>query len=147
MAYKVNYTVIGDVVRKGGPFPTVGKGAVRMQTFLQTTNATPTTLVTIPVPNLLSSPSVLTVMPNIVAIQNDGSKGAYGISALTSAWFNGGGTSFVGAPSDFTFITSTSFSVSAIFNLSGSNLIISVTGLAATTINWVSDCNCSTNVI
>lgn len=96
---------------------------------VQTTNATPTTLISIP----MIFNSVRTISGSICAATNstyaDSIGGTFTVTALSTS----GTAVIVGSP--IIFVNATN---AATFNavISGSNLLIQVTGVAATTINW-----------
>jgi len=135
MAYKTNDTIIGDIEQRGIITPCSIEGTFVGQRYVQTTDATATTILTLPI---TTSPSTgLRFHVNISAIKQDGSSAAYtGGFATATVFYNG--TSMV--PVNLVaigFTTTASFGISAAFSMDGNSLVLKVTGLAATVINWV----------
>lgn len=130
-----NINVIGDTTSinvSGNPAThTLTVSAANQQTYTLTTlNAVPANLITFALP----SNTCYSFVVNLVAAQSDFSHGAGGIvsAAVRNA---GAGAVSIGAatyavPQDF----GGTFNVTA--TVSGNNFVLTVTGLAATTINW-----------
>lgn len=128
--------VVGTIQQKGVTSGWTATDKIIGQNSLQTTNNTATTILTVPIP---TSPAQ-NVSANIVlkAIKADASGASYAQS-LAAAWYNGTTTAGVGALPVIAFTTGGVLVVSAAWSVSGNNLLLKVTGLAATNINWLCD--------
>jgi len=145
MAYRNNFIVIGEAKQRGENNSHLGSGIVDRLSYKQTTDATSTALLTLPIPT--TAPSMIRVYIMLLAIQSDGSKAAHNASHYhnAAAYYNGTTSASVGTPPSIAFTASTTFPVAASWAVSGNNLLLNVTGISATTINWVCYYNVTTN--
>lgn len=132
MTYKTNIPLIGTSYQKGVDNTHIGNGITQGQSVIQTTNATPTPLATFTVP----SQTGLRISVFILALQNTGLKAAFA-STTPNAQNNGTTTAAITTLPTITFAQSGLFAVTGSWSISGNNLVLTVTGLASTTINWV----------
>lgn len=131
-------TIAGNTTRSGNLTRVNGSATVTHDLVVaQTTDATPTTIATLPVP--ASGCVTLTVLPQ--GIQSDGSNGFEQAPTTNSARRNGAAapTLSQGASGSISATLENTFAIprpTLTFVISGNNLTIVVTGKAATTINW-----------
>lgn len=126
--------IVGSYQQKGITSGWTGTDLIKKQSSVQTTNATITTLLTIPIPTAIDT--AVTVRVNLVALKTDGSAAAYGESFF-GAFYNGTISASIGTIPTITLTTTLLFAVAAVWVVSGNNLLLQVTGIAATNINWV----------
>lgn len=108
-----------------------GSEAQKTTAAVQTTDATQTTLFTLAVPDTTD----VQIEARVVARDTAGTERAlYGKVALV--YREGGGATIQGSVQDVFADVETSAGIDATFTVSGNNVLLSVTGLAATTINW-----------
>lgn len=96
----------------------------------QTTNATPTTIYTFALP---TSCAALFEVEVVAYTPADGTSAAYTITGGAKR-FGGGGAALIGAPITIPFEDNAA--MDAVLDVSGNNVIVVVTGIAATTIEW-----------
>lgn len=113
-----NITINGDIIQN------------QFSTATVTTDATLTTIKTIP----LTSSNIYQIEANVLGIKDDG------VTAITSKLIGTFVRSSAGTVTqigDTNELTNTTFtSASAVFSISGANILVRVTGQAATTISW-----------
>lgn len=144
MAYKNKFTVIGNTKHKGQNNSYLGPGIENSLSYKQTTDAVSTVLLTIPIP--IIAPSMVRAYIMLLAIQSDGSKTAQNANHYhnAAAYYNGTTSASISTPPSITFTVSTTFPVAANWTVVGNNLLLNITGIAATTINWVCYSNITT---
>lgn len=131
-------TVAGTTTKSGSLTRVNGSATVKHDlVVVTTTDATPTTVDTLPVP--ASGCVTVTVIPQ--GVQSDGSNGFEQGPTTNSARRSGAGapTLSQGASGVISTTLENTFAVtrpSFAFVISGNNLLLQVTGKAATTINW-----------
>jgi len=133
MAYKTNYIKKGDVAQKGLD-PHFGTGFVQGRGEVTTTDATPTVIAILPVTT--TTPSTLKCMAQVAVFKSDASIARFSAFAPAAVFYNGSTTSFLGTPSSQSWAFPSS-NVSFHYSIVGTNLVMNVTGLVDTTINWV----------
>lgn len=131
-------TVAGATTKQGSLTRVNGAASVLHDLVIATTtDATPTTVATLPVP--ASGCVTVTVIPQ--GVQSDGSNGFEQGPTTNSARRNGAGAPALsqGAAGSISVTLENTFAItrpSFAFVISGNNLLLQVTGKAATTINW-----------
>jgi hypothetical protein len=126
--------IVGTYQQKGIISGYTGTDLIKGQSSIQTTNNTTTTILTIPVPTSLDTSVMANI--NLTCIRTTGASAAYG-SSFAAAWYNGTTTASISTLPTITMTNSGTFSVAANWLISGNNLLLQVTGIAAETINWV----------
>lgn len=131
-------TVAGTTTKQGSLTRVNGSATVLHDlAVVQTTDATPTTVASLPVP--ASGCVTVTVIPQ--GVQSDGSNGFEQGPTTNSARRNGAAapTLSQGASGSISVTLENTYAItrpSFAFVISGNNLLLQVTGKAATTINW-----------
>lgn len=121
--------IVGCEKRYGGGF--IGSDRFTAQSGLETTNATPTVIFSIPVAELLST----TLTGTLVGSNTDHTDSIGGTYQITARRASGGNITLVGAAVTSVQSTSTAnFSIAV--NTSTQAIELTVTGIAATTYNW-----------
>jgi len=102
----------------------------RMIGSVQTTNATVTTIITVPIP----TSSTVNIMSNVTGLRSDNVIGA-GYIRIGTYRNNAGTVSIIGGITA-THTAENNASWNCTYVISGTNVLVSVIGMAATTINW-----------
>ena len=102
---------------------------------VQTTNATPTTLSTI----VLADDTTYVIEARIVARDTGGTKRASYVRTVMAHRQSAGSATLGGAGIEADFTDETTAAWDATFVVSGNNVLVQVTGEAATTIDWAAD--------
>jgi hypothetical protein len=126
--------IVGTFQQKGITSNWTNTDCYMGQVSVQTTNATPANVFSVAVGTTNDPCMICTVW--ICCENSAGSSAAYGTST-TAAWYNGTTTANVSTAPTITMTNSGSFTVAAAWAISSNNLVLQVTGIAATTINWV----------
>lgn len=126
--------IVGTYQQKGITSGYTGSDLIKGQANVQTTNNTITTILTIAIPT--SPDTAVFVKADILCILSTGASAAYGQS-FAAAWYNGTTSATISTAPTITMTNSGSFAVAAAWSVSGNNLLLRVTGIAASTINWV----------
>lgn len=132
MAFNTNYTVIGSTSQNGANDSRLGNGYIKAQSFLQTTNATPTTLVNIPISTSAMNSTLMII--RILLAKDDGLSFGFSGFSRACALYNGASISFITTPTSPSI--SGALAATAAWSISGNNVILTATGIAATTIYW-----------
>jgi len=123
--------VVSDDLRVDGAVSTLASGGVITADDVQTTNATQTTLTSV----TLANNTVYRFTAQIIARDTSGTDRAYYI-VNTLVYRQGGGATLGTVNMQLIDETAGALAWDATFTVSGNDLRLSVTGLAATTIDW-----------
>ncbi|HVX00740.1 MAG TPA: hypothetical protein VHA52_09955 [Candidatus Babeliaceae bacterium] len=124
--------MVGEFRQKGIASGYTGTDNFKSQVGIQTTNATATTILTIPIPT--SPAGAVNVRFHIGAMQSTNANAGTGFGS-GGAFYNG--TTSALLTNTITFNTTLLWLASCAFAISGNNLVLNVTGIAGQTINWV----------
>ena len=128
--------LVGIFQQKGITSGWTGTDVYRGQTSIQTTNNSLTTIATFPVGT--TNDPALTCTATVVGVKTDGSDAGFTLISTAGAWYNGTTTASIGGLPTILVNSSAGFVTTSVsWGVSGNNLILQVTGIAATNINWV----------
>ncbi len=129
--------VVGTFQQKGIASGYTGTDVMRGQTALQTTSASSANILSLSVP---SSPATALICRATVAAISTLPAGSAAFIEVEwgGAYYNGTTVIFLGtSQSPVIRKVPSVFNVNALWTVSGNNLVLSVTGISGTTINWV----------
>ena len=129
--------VVGTFQQKGIASGYTGTDVMRGQTALQTTSASSANMLSLSVP---SSPATALICRATVAAISTLPAGSAAFIEVEwgGAYYNGTTVIFLGtSQSPVIRKVPSVFNVNALWTVSGNNLVLSVTGISGTTINWV----------
>lgn len=127
--------MVGTFQQKGITSGWTGTDIIQGQTNLQTTDNTLTTILTVPIPT--ANDTSVTVTATVSAIQSDGSHAGYSTPSTATAFYNGTTSASAGTLPTISTAFTAGLAIAAAWSVSGNNLLLRVTGVAATNINWV----------
>lgn len=127
--------LIGTFRQKGIVTAWTGTPVTKGQTGVQTTDDTPTTILTVPIPTTAATTVYLFL--NVIAMRTTGLETGYAQNMFAGAFYNGTVTEPIGTYNPFAFTTTGSFAIQGQFVVSGDNLLAQVIGIDGKTINWV----------
>jgi hypothetical protein len=129
--------VVGTFQQKGVASGYTGTDIIRGQTALQTTNASAVNILTITIPTLPATAVVCRAFLSAISTQPLGSA-AFIDMGIGGAYYNGTAVTSLGTSiSPVIRKVPSVCNVNALWTISGNNVTLSVTGISATTINWV----------